>query len=134
MSSDAGERNGRAGQVMIADDDPAAISLFETGLSIEGYVVASSSTVEDCLEASDRIDPDVVVVAARLSGRSGLDLIRALRDRRMKARIIALASGVAHEHDHFFEEAKEAGADVTLWKPLPWRALLSVVRELVASG
>jgi len=61
---------------------------------------------------------------------SGLELIRALRRQNSAARIIAITGGGTWEGFEVLITAKDAGADVTLRKPLPTEALVEAVEGL----
>lgn len=116
--------------VVILEDEPSVRTLYEIALSLEGHTVAGAARVEDGLRACEEHPPQVAIVDLFIRERSGLELIRALRQRGAPTRIIAV-TGIGDQHDLL--EAKDAGADLTLQKPFAMGALVAAVEGLLAN-
>ena len=57
--------------ILIVEDDPVIISLINFMLKNMGYIVAgSASTAKDAIEATQKLDPDLVLMDIHLSGQS----------------------------------------------------------------
>jgi DNA-binding NarL/FixJ family response regulator len=94
--------------VLIADDHP----IFRTGLRqvIETdpvvRVVAEAADGDEALATIQSVGPDVAVLDIDMPGRDGLDVARALRDRRSATRVIFLT---LHTDAWFLNAALDAG-------------------------
>src|SRR5688572_14961680 len=95
--------------VVIADDHP----IFRTGLSavVESNpairVVAEGAHGHGALAAIEATGPDIAVLGIDMPGRDGLDVARALRDRRSATRVIFLT---LHTDARFLNAALDTGA------------------------
>ena len=94
--------------VLIADDHP----IFRTGLRqvIEAdpaiRIVAEARDGNEALSTIESIRPDVAVLDINMPGRDGLEVARALRDRRSTTRVIFLTM---HQDARFLNAALDAG-------------------------
>lgn len=120
--------------ILVVDDEPAVRVLYELVLVRRGHNVRTATTVADALAACAASPPDVVVVDMFMPEASGLELIRALRRRNPGPRIIAVTGGGTWEGFEVLVTAKDAGADVTLRKPLPTEVLVEAVEGLFEPG
>ena len=66
--------------VLVVDDDPELRVLLETCLRVEGYDVLTAADVDSALLALDSDDFDVVISDIQMPGRTGLDLLHAVKD------------------------------------------------------
>jgi DNA-binding NarL/FixJ family response regulator len=95
--------------VLIADDHP----IFRTGLRqvIEAdaavRVVAEAGTGDEALAAIESVRPDVSVLDIDMPGRDGLEVARALRDRRSPTRVVFLT---LHKDAVFLNAALDVAA------------------------
>jgi DNA-binding NarL/FixJ family response regulator len=94
--------------VLIADDHP----IFRTGLRhvIDAdpavRIVAEAKDGNEALATIESIHPDVAVLDIDMPGRDGLEVARALRDRRSTTRVIFLT---LHKDAQFLNAALDAG-------------------------
>jgi DNA-binding NarL/FixJ family response regulator len=94
--------------VLIADDHP----IFRTGLRqvIETdpavRVIAEAGDGDEALATIQSVGPDIAVLDIDMPGRDGLDVARALRDRRSITRVIVLT---LHNDAWFLNAALDAG-------------------------
>jgi DNA-binding NarL/FixJ family response regulator len=94
--------------VLIADDHP----IFRTGLrqvietDPDVRVVAEAGDGDEALAIIQSVGPDVAVLDIDMPGRDGLDVARALRDRRSATRVIFLT---LHTDAWFLNAALDAG-------------------------
>jgi DNA-binding NarL/FixJ family response regulator len=93
--------------------------------------VAGFRTMEEALEAMPRLEADVVLVDLGLPGMSGIEGIRALRERDANRPILALT--VYDDNDRVFD-ALCAGASGYLLKNTPPARLLESLVEVVNGG
>jgi CheY-like chemotaxis protein len=116
---------------VIVDNERIVRTLYELGLTNAGYHVAAAVDMESGLALCERLKPDVAIVDIFLPEPSGLDLIRRLRQQPDPPGIIAVTGGGTVQHVDALLAAKQAGADATLRKPIPWNVLLEAVAELI---
>jgi len=81
--------------VLLVESDPSAredlVELCEC-TSTAARVIAEVSLGAEAFQAAETLRPDVIVVASRLSDMTGLDVVRALRDRCRRRTILVIAS------------------------------------------
>ena len=120
----------RTTRVLIVDDHP---------ITRAGYVrlLSRQPDLEVCGEAADEAEalqlarelrPDLVIMDARLSAGSGIDLCKRLAARRRGPKILAIS---AHE-DVYAERVLRAGAGGFVSKDEPSSRLLEAVRSVLA--
>lgn len=69
-------------RVLIVDDSPVFLDAARTLLEREGLtVVGIASSSETAIDATERLQPDVVLVDLMLGEESGIDVARALVER-----------------------------------------------------
>lgn len=121
----ARHRPATAGQVavLLAERDPYAAELQEHYLTTEGFAVEVVLSGEDALGALTARPPAVAVIELLISGGTGLDLCRAVKQHGVPV----IATSVLRSHD----QALGAGADVFLAKPLDPAHLTVAVRDLL---
>ena len=125
-------RRGRAGVIVAVEDDATMRTFIKDFLSLHGHAVTTAVGVPDGLALCEAMKPDLVIVDMVLPPGSGLTLIRALRAARLKPRIVAISGAGTADGFNLLLEAREAGADVTLRKPIPGAFLAEVVDDLLS--
>jgi two-component system, NarL family, response regulator len=120
--------------ILIVDDHPvvraglASMLRAHPGLS----VVGSACCGEEALQMAGQLAPDVLLVDLRMPGMSGIELIRALRERSASAtppRAIVLTS---YETDEDIYRAVEAGAHGYLLKDASEYEMIEAIRSAYA--
>lgn len=120
-------------QIIVVDDDNTNSSLIKMLLELDGFSV---ETCEDQKKAEDSasLNTEAFVIDCHLArGRSGLDLLRAIRAGETKAdseTAVIVTSGDYRQE----EEAVESGANLFLLKPYPPNTLSEVLTDLLAKG
>ena len=120
------------GRIVVVDDESIIRSLFEVLLERRGHTVTTAATVAEGRAACGTSPPDVVIVDMFMPDGSGVDLIRSLRELCPQARIIAVTGGGTWEGFDVLTRAKDAGADITLRKPVPSDVIVDAVEGLLA--
>lgn len=113
--------------VLLAERDPHAADFEEYFLRTEGYQVEVTSSAQEAEAGALAMRPDVAVVELTLSGHTGLDLCRRLREVSDTA-VVAVSSLDRRD------EALEAGAEAFLLKPLDPLALISTIKDLLGAS
>ena len=113
--------------VLLAERDPYAADLAEYFLRTEGYEVAAALDATDATQKVEELTPSMTVVDLLISGGSGLELCRQLKQR-SDAPILAISTLDTSD------AALEAGADAFLQKPLDPLQLVSAVKDLLGAS
>ena len=66
--------------ILLVDDDRLILSTLGNGLRQAGYTVTEAASGEAALAFTQRQPPDLAVLDIRMSGMSGIELARRLRD------------------------------------------------------
>ena len=114
--------------IQLAESDPYAAEFEEYFLKTEGFEVEVTLTESAAREAFAAATPTVVIVEVLISGGTGLELCRFLREHGGGVAIIAVSAVEA------MDAAIDAGADAFLRKPLDPLQLVSTVRDLLRSS
>ena len=116
--------------VLVAEDDPHALSGYLEFLGRSGFVASGSSDGQEALGLAIDNVPDIVVTDIMMPGLDGFALAAALRaDRR--TRHVPILGMTAHWSTEMQNEAQRAGFSAMLLKPcLPTHLLAEVERVL----
>jgi len=114
-------------RLLLVDDDEEACRLLGEVLEREGYAVARALSVDAALEALDQDGSfDAMLTDLRMPGASGLDLLRAVRERDPRALVFVLtAFGDAAAAG----EAIRAGAYDFISKPYDLPSLRAAIAQ-----
>jgi len=77
-------------RVLVVDDDRVLRERLARAFRDRGFAVRTAADAEEALAAIESEAPDRAVVDLRMPGRSGLDLVREIRERAPEARIVVL--------------------------------------------
>ena len=118
-------------RVLVVEDDRKVASFIQRGLEEEGYAV---DVLHDGVEAGDQarlIDYDAAVLDLMLPGRSGLQVLRDLRSRKIDVPVLFLTAKDALE-DRI--AGLDAGADDYMIKPFAVAEVMARLRALLRRG
>ncbi len=120
-------------QIIVVDDDNTNSSLIKMLLELDGFSV---ETCEDQTKAEKVATPNTkaFVIDCHLArGRSGLDLLRAIRAGETNAKketAVIITSGDYRQE----KESQESGANLFMLKPYPPNSLSERLTEIIAKG
>jgi len=121
-----------AATILVCDDEAPLRALVRATLE-DGYEIVEARDGEEALEAARRVRPDLILLDAMMPGRSGFDVLRALRaDAGLASTRIVMLTARVQESDR--EAAAAGGADRFLAKPFSPLELELLVRDLLARG
>jgi DNA-binding response OmpR family regulator len=115
----------KAKKILIAEDEPSLVFTLRDTLESEGYDV---HVVEDGLLAVDRVlevKPDLLILDLMLPGRSGFDICKDIRDRKLTFPIIMLT---ARDQETDKVSGLTLGADDYITKPFGVKELLARIQ------
>jgi PAS domain S-box-containing protein len=116
--------NARNG-VLIVDDDPGLRDAIARTLSSRGYTPMAASTAQEALDRIAECTPMVALIDLKLEKGSGMDLIRAVRERDWPTECIVLTG---HASQKTAIEALNLGAYGYVQKPHDPEQLMMLIR------
>jgi len=128
-----GQRSSNRGKpvVLVADDDPAMLTLLETVLRNSDWECHFTIDGRRALVMAHRLLPDLMVLDIEMPFVTGLEVLRRIRDTQadnVKVLLLTASSELKH-----VEEGLALGADDYLAKPFSHVALVHRVRKLLFS-
>ncbi len=129
IQPDAGAMAGKP-RVLAVDDDPASLLVVESQLSLHGYAVWGASSGADALAMMDAgLKPDLLILDVMMPKMSGLQVLRAVRERHSMADLpVLLLTAKGGVSD--MATGLGAGANDYLSKPFDRVELLARVATL----
>jgi CheY-like chemotaxis protein len=119
-----GRSDGSRPVILLADRNSFAVELAEIFLRTEGFEVVVAPDALEAERASAERQPDLAVVEIMISGGTGAELCRRLKERGVPSCVAISALQVR-------EDALAAGADAFLEKPLDPLRFTSTVKDLL---
>jgi signal transduction histidine kinase/ActR/RegA family two-component response regulator len=116
--------------IFVIEDNPSNLKLVRDLLRSRGYVVASSTSGEEALDALKFLRPRLILIDVQLPGMDGLQVARALAAR-PAIQDVPIVALTAHAMPGDEERAREAGCIAYVSKPFEARAFLSLVERLL---
>jgi len=114
-------------KILIVDDEVRIRELLRKALAKEGYEVESVPSAEQALEMILKESFDLLLLDVRLSGESGLSIVKKVREYQSKIPIVIYSGVVTPELD---KEAREAGANEVLNKDVDVLQLVAQIGKI----
>ena len=118
-------------RVLVVDDHEMNLKLFERLLEMEGREVRGAGSLAAAEQALAEEEPAMIVLDLNLPDGSGLELTRKLKSepRTASIPIVACTAAVMPGDE---DEARAAGCDAFVAKPIDLREFSSVVSSMLA--
>ncbi|HEX9754089.1 MAG TPA: response regulator, partial [Gemmatimonadales bacterium] len=120
---------GRAGTVLVIDDDPAARALTRRTLARAGFRVVEAVDGSEGLRLAKEIQPDLITLDVLMPGMDGWAVLTALKADPMLAAIPVILQTILEDRRMGFA----LGATEYLTKPIERKRLVELVRRYVTS-
>ena len=119
--------------LVVADPHPVFLLGLERLLTAEAEInlQAMCATAEETLQAVRQYQPDLLILDIGFRDRSGLDLIRDLRQENLPVKVIILAGALDDEQTI---ETLRLGVQGVLLKNMPTRMLIQCIHNVHAGG
>jgi len=118
-------------RILVVEDEQKVADAVREGLEGERYEVVVERTGEGAFFRVNTETFDVILLDLTLPGRDGLEILRALRQRRMETPVLVLTARDSLEDR---VTGLDSGADDYLVKPFAFAELLARIRALVRRG
>lgn len=118
-------------EVLIVDDHPLLRQGLKTLLELEGEitVVGQASNGLEALRLADQLRPDVVLLDINMPGMNGIEVAKALRERRPEVAILVLT---IHDDETYVKEMIRSGAKGYLLKDAEPREVVAAIKKVAA--
>ena len=116
---------------LIIDDDKQMRKLFRIFAEEEGYTVTEVDDGNDGIKTfQDKNCFQLVITDILMPNSSGIDVIKALRERCSKAKIIAVSGGNMVDSATHLKVAEALGADHVFEKPINIEDFRKVIQDI----
>jgi two-component system, OmpR family, copper resistance phosphate regulon response regulator CusR len=115
-------------RILIVEDNQRISAFLRKGLEEEGYSVETAADGDEAFVTAVEQEFDAAVVDVMLPGRSGIELVRDLRD---SGRAFPILMLTARDRTENKIEGLDAGADDYLTKPFDFTELTARIRALL---
>lgn len=116
--------------ILICDDEPPLRELIKAVLG-DGYRYVEAEDVDQAEALLSAMTPEAIVLDVMLPGKSGIEFLEELRDRREQTIPVVVVSAWQSADDQ--RTALAAGAAAFVGKPFDPKDLASVVEALIAA-
>jgi DNA-binding response OmpR family regulator len=110
-------------QILSIDDEPAILQLFQAALSHRGYIVFTTTSVDEGLKIAEEKDISLVMLDVHLPNRSGFDLYQDFRRRRPVPVLFVTGDATVCSGDASLDHEIAAGNAAILLKPFDIQTL-----------
>ena len=118
-------------RILVIEDEKKVASFIRSGLEEEGHAVDVASDGEEGLEMALDGVHDLIILDIQLPKRSGLQVLKELRKRKMMVPVLLLTVRATIEDKVL---GLDSGADDYLTKPFAFQELVARVRALLRRG
>lgn len=120
-------------RVLLIEDEPNIIEAIRFLLTREGWHVDTHSDGSDAVDVVVRDRPDLVILDVMLPGKSGMEILRDLRDLPELASLpVLMLTARGQTRDR--EMAEKAGVSRFMTKPFSNAEVLTAARDLLAQA
>lgn len=120
-------------QVLLIEDEPNITEAIRFLLTRDGWQVATHADGSNAVQVIQTANPDLVILDVMLPGKSGIDIVRDLREiEDMRALPVLMLTARGQSRDR--EMAEKAGVTRFMTKPFSNSEVLTAVRDLYAQA
>lgn len=116
--------------ILIVEDNPQNMKLFEMLLGAKGYALLKAIDGEEAMDIAKRARPDLIIMDVRLPRMNGLEVTKKLRENPAFSRTPIIAT-TAYAMKGDKERAIEAGCNAYLSKPFDIHELTEMIAEML---
>jgi two-component system alkaline phosphatase synthesis response regulator PhoP len=120
---------GKAKQILIADDEPDILEIISFNLEKEGYTVHTANNGNEAIEKAKQLNPDLIILDIMMPGKTGVEVCQILRSQpAFKDTLIIFLTALSDDASQI--KGLETGADDYVNKPISPKVLISRVNAL----
>jgi CheY-like chemotaxis protein len=121
-------------RILLVDDEPEFRHIQALALRHAGYEVLEAADGLDAVQAAHEHVPDLILLDLRLPGMPGTEAVDLIRLGKRTAHLPVIALSAHGLPESARGEARAAGFNAYLEKPIDPRRVVDVVREWVGPG
>lgn len=116
-------------KVLIVDDSNIVCEgLQQMLINIAGVeLIGQANDAQDAITAISEYEPDVVILDIRLPGKSGIEVLKDIRDKKLPIRVIMLTN---YPYPQYRKKCEELGADYFFDKVTEIEKISNLIEEL----
>ena len=119
-------------RILVVDDTPANVHILQARLAANGYDIVTAADGEAALAAVRETQPDLILLDVMMPRMSGFHVCKQIKsDPKTRETILVMVTALNEASD--IERAAECGTDDFITKPVDRRAIVGLVRNLLAS-
>jgi len=115
-------------KILIVDDEAGIVQEIKEFLEEEGYEAYSADSAKSGIQKIEELKPDVVMIDVKLPDASGLDVLRASKEKSPKTKTIMVTGYVDQS---VMDEAEKLGRDTFLQKPFNLVRIIDEIEKLL---
>lgn len=120
---------GKAKQILIADDEPDILEIVRYNLEKEGYEVHTAKDGNEAIEKAKQLYPDLIILDIMMPRKNGVEVCQILRTQpSFQDTLIIFLTAMSDESSQI--KGLETGADDYISKPISPKVLVSRVNAL----
>jgi len=119
-------------KILVVDDESPVRELFNDLFKKEGYLVTTVATGEESLELVNKEDFDVVLMDIKLTGISGLEALKRIKELK-PATVVIMITGFGYDED-LIAKSKEYGCAGYIGKNMPISQMLSSFKLFIKTA
>ena len=120
---------GKAKQILIADDEPDILEIIRYNLEKEGYEVHTAKDGNEAIEKAKQLYPDLIILDIMMPRKNGVEVCQILRTQpSFQDTLIIFLTAMSDEGSQI--KGLETGADDYISKPISPKVLVSRVNAL----
>ena len=116
-------------KILIVDDEAEVRSLLDDLLNKEGYLSKACADGEEALELLKKENFDAVLLDIKLTGISGLEVLKNIRDSYKKLPVIMI-TGFGYDED-LIAKSKQLGCIGYIGKNMPVSQIITTFKQFV---
>lgn len=117
--------------ILVVDDDPKIRTVLKDILRKEGFNVVSAPNVDTALPLIDQYDLDLIITDLKMPGKSGMDLLISVREKKPALPVIMIT---AFGNVEAAVTAMKKGAYDFITKPFDEHELLNVIEKAISES
>lgn len=116
-------------QILVVEDDPESLQMMGALLSLWGHTPTLVAAGPAALSAIEKAMPDIILLDLGLPGMDGFEVARTVRSRPGGGDTVLIVAVTAFRGDEHQRQAREAGFDKYLMKPVDIDTLRQVLAQ-----
>lgn len=115
-------------RILVVDDEENIRLLFKEELVEEGYEVEVAANAEDAAGKIEAFKPDLITLDIKMPGMDGIEFLRRLKEKNIKAKII-----ICSAYGSFKQDFRTWASEAYVVKSADLNELKSTIRKVLSS-